>query len=793
MATQLRTLFVRASAPSPRYSTTLRVVSQARTSTVEIDSWVVPREPASTYSERVAGSIRHHGFAVLPNLLDASGLKATASDVVPRADAALRALQETGAPIDVGSAQGFDEVVLRSPARYDVPHADVTKFPALNTCNDFVAAATGDPDCVCIDGGMVRALPGAATQCWHADSPHTTAEHGPPKMVNVLVALCDIDPSLGPTEVVPGSHRITNHLCANAKTTKDVVYQRRGDPHAHLLQAEGVFPPVSALLRAGDAVAFDDRTLHRGMGNTTNDRQRDVAWYSFQPRSFHTDTYFEQTRSLSAWQAAREVSLPSSAPAKGKGTPGAGTAAGSGGSAGGASADLGSAVRSEFPGLLARPGVVFADGAGGSQVHRSVVTAMSKQLIGGAANMGGTYASSEQAGAVVTGAREAASDLLGCAPQEVVFGNNTTTLAFHLARHIARGGGNSAPWVAGENVVLDPLSHQANVSPWVNAARAAGVEVRWFPLARHDSEDGRSLNPRLDVAAAPIDAKTRLVAIGAASNAMGTAHDIAGACARATAIGPSCISFVDAVHFVPHTKVDVSVIGCDFLACSPYKFFGPHCGILFGRAERLAALEADRLGMQTGDLPSPENCELSRWEIGTQNYEALAGTTAAVDYLASLGQRFGGARVDPKTRKMPSRAALVAAGMGAVRVHEDTLSHRFLEGASSVPGVTILGEADAAAFHDTAFRHGSGGGAAAMRTATFAVRKRGVDPFALAEKLSVEHKVWCTASNHYSQLWSRALPLDEGFDDDVGAARLSLLHYNTHADVDRILAALDAV
>lgn len=266
-----------------------------------------------------------------------------------------------------------------------------------------------------------------------------------------------------------------------------------------------------------------------------------------------------------------------------------------------------------------------------------------------------------------------------------------------------------------------------------------------------------------------IDGRTSLVAVGAASNGVGTVHDVQAVCAAAAELSEGrAVSFVDAVHYAPHALVDVRALGCDFLACSPYKFFGPHSGVLFGRAELLAVLPVDNLAAQDDGLPRDANCHMSRWELGTQNFEALAGVTAAVDYLASVGPRFGGAEVGA-----PRRVRLDAAWR-AIVAHERELKARFLEGAAAVNGLRVLGVTDMSRLE--------------LRTATFAVAKTGRAQAELCEALCARG-IWCTAGNHYASFWEKygggLATVEEGM------TRIGLLHYNTLEEVDRILRALD--
>lgn len=281
-------------------------------------------------------------------------------------------------------------------------------------------------------------------------------------------------------------------------------------------------------------------------------------------------------------------------------------------------------IRARFPALARRHGghpVAYFDGPGGTQVPQSVVDAVAEYLLHHNANTHWRYPTSEETDRLLAGAREALADFLGATPVEIVFGANMTTLTFHLGRALGRG------WGAGDEIVVTELDHHANVAPWQALARERGVTLRTVPVLPAAGE--------LDWAAleAALSPRTRLLAIGAASNALGTVNDVTRACALARAAG--ALSFVDAVHYAPHALVDVGAIGCDFLACSAYKFYGPHIGILYGRRDRLEALDAPKL------IPAPDTAP-ERLETGTQNHEGIVGAAAAVEFLASLAQ--GGTR-----------------------------------------------------------------------------------------------------------------------------------------------------
>jgi cysteine desulfurase family protein (TIGR01976 family) len=317
-------------------------------------------------------------------------------------------------------------------------------------------------------------------------------------------------------------------------------------------------------------------------------------------------------------------------------------------------------IRTHFPALQRRHrghSVAYFDGPGGTQVPRPVVDAMSDYLLNHNANTHWHYPTSEETDAMIASARAALADLLGASPAEVAFGANMTTLTFHLARALGRG------WGPADEVVVTELDHHANVAPWRALERERGVTVRSVPMVPGTGQLDwtafeHALGPR-----------TRLVAVGAASNALGTITDVARAAELARAAG--ALSFVDAVHYAPHQLVDVRVLQCDFLACSAYKFYGPHIGILYGRKDRLERLQVPKLD------PAPETVP-ERMETGTQNHEGMAGAAAAVEFLGSLAE--GGSRRERLTQSF-----------GALHARGQSLLERLWRGLSAIPGVTLYG------------------------------------------------------------------------------------------------------
>ncbi len=318
------------------------------------------------------------------------------------------------------------------------------------------------------------------------------------------------------------------------------------------------------------------------------------------------------------------------------------------------------AIRARFPALTrrwrGRP-VAYFDGPGGTQVPTAVGDAMVDYLYHHNANTHWHYPSSRETDAMIAAARGALADFLGALPEDIAFGANMTTLTFHLARALGRA------WGPGDEVLITELDHHANVAPWRALERERGITVRMVPFV---PESGQLDWTALEAA---VSGRTRLVAVGAASNALGTISDVARATALAREAG--ALSFVDAVHYAPHLPVDVGRLGCDFLACSAYKFYGPHIGVLYGRRELVAALDVPRL--EPAPATAPE-----RLETGTLDHEGIAGTAAAVEFLASLvpGE---------------SRSARLQAAMSGLHRRGQELLRRLHQGLTAIPGVRLYG------------------------------------------------------------------------------------------------------
>src|SRR5256714_3174546 len=399
-------------------------------------------------------------------------------------------------------------------------------------------------------------------------------------------------------------------------------------------------------------------------------------------------------------------------------------------------------VRAQLPALAREVNghrAAFLDGPGGTQVPQRVINAISKYLTASNANTCGAYATSWETDQVIAAARSAMADFLGCDADEIVFGPNMTTLTFAISRAIGR------ELKAGDEILLTHLDHDANVSPW-RALEEGGVKVQFADI----NEDDCTLN--IDDLGRKITPRTKLVAVGYASNAVGTINDVKTIVRLAHEAG--AMAYIDAVHYAPHGPIDVRELDCDFLACSTYKFFGPHMGVLYGKRDHLARLQPYKLRANTNAVPQ-------RWEWGTLNHECISGIMACVEYLAELG------RVNASVSR---RDALVGA-YGAIQAHERKLMERMLAGLRKIPGLRLYGISDPARLES--------------RCPTFAVRIDGHTPLELATTLG-EQGIFTWDGNYY------ALNLTErlGVEQSGGFLRIGFVHYNTEQEVDRVLEGL---
>ena len=406
-------------------------------------------------------------------------------------------------------------------------------------------------------------------------------------------------------------------------------------------------------------------------------------------------------------------------------------------------------VRSQFPALnRLRNDVlpVFLDGPGGTQVPQEVIDAIVDYLCRCNANHGGVFATSQESDVILAEAHQAMADLVNASSaDEIVFGQNMTSLTMHPSRAISR------VLRPGDEILVTRLDHDANVTPWVLAARDAGALVRYVDIHPEDC----TLD--IDELKKLLSSRTRVVAVGCASNAVGTINDVAMICKLAHEAGAWC--FLDAVHYAPHGPIDVQAWDCDFLVCSAYKFFGPHVGILWGKRKILEELPAYKLRPVPDKIPDA-------WMTGTQNHEALAGAVAAVGYLADLGGKPGAPH---EGRRPRLRRALQQ-----IQDYEQALATKLLLGLAERPLWKVWGITDPKRMH--------------RRVPTVSITCKDHSPEAIARRLA-DCGIYAWNGNMY------AIGLTErlGLESRGGLLRLGLVHYNTREEIDRLFAALDAI
>jgi len=406
-------------------------------------------------------------------------------------------------------------------------------------------------------------------------------------------------------------------------------------------------------------------------------------------------------------------------------------------------------VRAQFPSLRlvvnGRP-AAFLDAPAGTQVPKQVVDAISNYLLHDNANTAGAFVTSRRTDAMLASAHRAMADFLGCDADEVHFGQNMTTLTFAFARAIGR------ELKPGDEVLTTTLDHDANVAPWRALEAERGIvvcqaDVR-VPECTLDMDDlRRKITPR-----------TRVVAAGYAANAVGTLNDVAEIVRLAREAG--ALSFIDAVHYAPHGPIDVKALGCDFLVCSPYKFFGPHMGALYGKREHVLRLHPYKV------RPAPENLP-DRWETGTLSHEGIAGVAAAVDYIAGVGRR----AVPSIPAGDAGRREAILAAYDVIREYEGGLMRKLIAGLVAIPGLTFYGISDPARF--------------TWRVPTVGIRLARSKPAEIAAFLG-ERGIFTWDGNYYAVNLTERL----GVESDGGLLRIGLVHYNTAEEVDRLLEAL---
>jgi cysteine desulfurase family protein (TIGR01976 family) len=409
-------------------------------------------------------------------------------------------------------------------------------------------------------------------------------------------------------------------------------------------------------------------------------------------------------------------------------------------------------IREQFPSLV-RP-AIFLDNPGGTQIARKSLDRIVNYLTFHNANHGGAFPTSYDSDAVLDEAHSAMAEFLNAASKdEVIFGNNMTTLTLHMSRSIAR------QWEKGDKIVVTRLDHDANISPWVLVAQERGVDVIHVDF---NPEDGTLNMQEMERALAE---KPRFVAVGYASNALGTINPVKKIIEMAHAVGAQV--YIDAVQYAAHGPIDVQDLGCDFLVCSSYKFFGPHAGILFGRHELLEELFAYKLRVVPDELPG-------KFMTGTQNHEGIAGVLGAVEYFDWLGRTFGEDQRQKYSVRFQGRRLHLKQALGAVRAYEYEISRSLLDTLMEMPGVTLYGLKDVQRLEE--------------RVPTFSFRLKGWHPRQLAEEFS-RQGVYVWDGNYYAISVTERL----GIEESGGMLRVGPVHYNTLEEIERFREVLGKI
>ena len=412
-------------------------------------------------------------------------------------------------------------------------------------------------------------------------------------------------------------------------------------------------------------------------------------------------------------------------------------------------------TRSQFPALrdeAAKPTpVVFFDNPGGTQIAQQSLDRVVAYLVQHNANHGGAFPTSQQSDAVLEEAHAAMADFYNARrAEEIIFGANMTTLTLHISRSLSR------TWQAGDEIVVTRLDHDANITPWVLAAQERGVTVRWVDF---HPEDG-TLN--LEEVQKALEGKPRLVAVGYASNALGTINPVEQIVRMAHEAG--ALVYIDAVQYAAHGPIDVQRTGCDFLVTSAYKFFGTHEGILYGRYDLLEELFAYKVRPAPNKLPD-------KFETGTQNHEGIAGVLGAVEYLEWVGKVFGSEHIERYGRDFSGRRLHLKQAMSAIRAYEFNLSRALLDVLEETPGVTIYGLTDRRRLEE--------------RVPTVSFTLKGWHPRRVAEALAREG-IYVWDGNYYALAVTERL----GLEASGGMVRVGPVHYNTVGEVQRLGEAL---
>jgi len=713
-----------------------------------------------------------NGIAILPLQIDEKFVNKSKELVVSAwQDALLRARIIKGHEMKVGNKFGFKEMVLRAPGRFDMqwridgeehfmdPQNVLSKFLP------FVHEVFGGEKMTSLNfNGCLMSLPGAKEQLWHIDGEHLyTSEENvrcygdnnvtffdrekderkdnsilPAHCLNIFIPLVDVESNNGGTEFCLGSHFHTKFF------SDDIVWQDKTWKDRIGFKGD----VMAVKVNAGEVLAFDYRVLHRALEHGGKEA-RPLLYYTFTKRWFSDAMNFADLPSL---KEADEKCLESVKDCDGQ------------------------RWRKNFTGVSENEERIYCDGAGGSQIPSSVAEKIRQYLLGvGNTNVGGNYPMSAAALDAVTAARNAGKDLLGASSSgEIAFGLNCSNLMFHLSRSMEK-----SDWLQpGDNIVLSTACHDANIAPWLLLANNKKLEVRWLETVVGDVD--HSNIDRIDLERIPglIDDRTRVISLGLASNATGRIHlDVLDKIneMRETKLRPPFL-ILDGTHFVPHRRCNLTQLKADAVVCSAYKFFGPHVGVMAFNKDRFKELRPSKVGIRygedgtldvldCGDVPDVENCEISRWEMGTVNYEGLVGFEACVEYLSSLA-----------SQNMQGKERLDQA-FGQIQIHEERLSERFISGIGLLLDQNILSLYGSRQSKD--------------RTPTFAIylndRSDSRDPYFLVNKLN-EEGIHCTHGNHYApELVEKSLGKVEG------VTRISFLHYNTLEEVDRVVAELQRI
>jgi cysteine desulfurase family protein (TIGR01976 family) len=409
-------------------------------------------------------------------------------------------------------------------------------------------------------------------------------------------------------------------------------------------------------------------------------------------------------------------------------------------------------IRHQFPAL--HSGAVFLDNPGGTQVAKNCLDRILEYLIETNANLHGAYKTSRESDAVLLNARTAMAEFINAARfEEILFGQNMTSLTFQLGRSLARALGPD------DDVVVTRLDHDANITPWTIIAEERGAAVKWVDFHPETGTlDMESLKTALS-------GKPKLVAVGYASNALGTVNPVAEITKLAHAAG--AVVFIDAVHYAPHGPIDVRALGCDFLACSAYKFFGPHLGVLYGRYDLLDGLFPYKVRPSSNSLPT-------KLETGTMNHEAIAGLLGTLEYFEWITREFARSAAPEVEGSYEGRALRFKQALTLIRANEREMSRAMLKALRETPGLTLYGLADESRL--------------AERVPTFSFRLKDLSPRAVAEKLGAE-SIYVWNGNYYALEASRRL----GVEDSGGMVRAGGVHYNNPDDIDRFAKALQKI